>query len=81
MSINNNYLNFFVNTSKLEEDQYTNLFNLAVWPEEPPVILVFEKMLAFRKNVVPCFPNEYAVLPETSLESTVLDELGGNEAQ
>ena len=29
-------------TSKLE-DQYTKLFNLALWPEEPPEIHFFEK--------------------------------------
>ena len=33
---------FLVKTSKLE-DQYTKLFNLALWPEEPPEIHFFEK--------------------------------------
>jgi len=35
-----------VKTSKFE-DQYTKLFNLAVWPEEPPEIRLFETFWNF----------------------------------
>ena len=60
-----------VKTSKLE-DQYTNLFNLAVWPEKPPEIHVFEKGWIFGKLLFHFLKHE--VWLEVGLESTILDE-------
>ena len=49
-------------TSKLE-DQYTNIFNLALWPEEPPEI---RKMLDFRKTTSQVAPQAKVPMQKAS---------------